>query len=100
MQQRFHVFVAGKRTTVCLDNILSDLLALKLGSVPRSPDGSATVRVWLQQQIDGMPERWWRHRQARRKSMRVSQWASEAAIKAVADPLLIDGHRAWFVEAG
>lgn len=97
--RRYHVTVSGKRTTVSLDNIVSDLLALRLGLVPRSAEATAAVGRWLQQQIDSKPNSWWRNRQRASRSphptSRVSQWAAEAVIKAVADPELMDLRRGW-----
>ncbi len=50
--KRYHVTLGAKRTTASVDTLLSDLLALRLGSKPQSPEAHHVVRAWLQQQLD------------------------------------------------
>jgi hypothetical protein len=50
--KRYHVTLGSKRTTVSLDTVLSSLLAIRLGSMPQSPEAHTAVRAWLQQQLD------------------------------------------------
>ena len=48
----YHVTPGDHRTTVSIDNILSELLALKLGYDPDAPEAHAAVRQWLQDRLD------------------------------------------------
>lgn len=41
----------GKRTTISVDIILSELLAIKLGCIPDDDDAHGTVREWLQETL-------------------------------------------------
>lgn len=45
--QRYHVTLGSRRTTVSLDNFLSLLLSLKLGHTPQTPQAQRAVRHWL-----------------------------------------------------
>lgn len=77
MQTRYHIQYSKRRTSIMLDTILSDMLAIKLGVDPDSPEAHATVRVWLEQTIidklgDNLPS-----------GSRVSQWARYHAIQAL-----------------
>lgn len=76
---RYHVQLGTKRTTITLDTVLSDLLAIKLGYRPDDAQAHAAVREWLQQQLDeaGDPNR-----------IRTSQWLQEQVILAIADKKL------------
>jgi len=47
----YHVTLGCRRTTVSLDIILSELLALKLGVEPDAPEAHAVVRQWLQAKL-------------------------------------------------
>ena len=49
--KRYHLTLGRKRTTVSLDTLLSDLLAIRLGSLPQSPQAHGAVCAWLQQQL-------------------------------------------------
>jgi hypothetical protein len=48
-QDRYHVLLGKKSTTVTVDTIISDLLALKLGHDPKTEDARAAVRDYLQE---------------------------------------------------
>ena len=50
--QRYHVSLGSKRTTISLDNHLSLLLSLKLGHPPETPQAQRAVRMWLQARLD------------------------------------------------
>lgn len=50
--QRYHVTLGSKRTTVSLDNHLSLLLSLRLGHAPQTPQAQRAVRHWLQARLD------------------------------------------------
>lgn len=50
--QRYHVHLGSRRTTVSLDNHLSLLLGLKLGYTPHTPQAQRAIRHWLQARLD------------------------------------------------
>ena len=86
-QNRYHVVLGKKSTTVTVDKTLSDLLALKLGHDPRSEDGRAAVRAYLQGKLDEKND-------AGRTS--VSQWLREELLLDLVDKRLSDKYWRWF----
>lgn len=47
-QDRYHIRFRGRRTTVTLDKILSELIAMSFGLTPDRADYHSTVQQWLQ----------------------------------------------------
>ena len=47
-QDRYHIRFQGRRTTVTLDKILSELIAISYGLTPDRTDYHSTVQQWLQ----------------------------------------------------
>ena len=47
-QDRYHIRFKGRRTTVTLDRILSNLIAAEFGVMPDRTDYHSTVQQWLQ----------------------------------------------------
>ncbi|MEO9206561.1 MAG: hypothetical protein ABI296_12760 [Gammaproteobacteria bacterium] len=45
---RYHIKVSDKRTTISLDKIISDLIAIKLGVDPSSEEAHSAVREQLE----------------------------------------------------
>ncbi len=84
-QKAYHVTLGDRRTTVSMDNILSDLLALKLGVEPDAPEAQGAVRGWLQAQLDTSDDP---------GRIRVSQWLRRQAIEAVIDGKLASAYAA------
>lgn len=86
MQTRYHIQFRERRTSLMLDTILSDMLAIKLGVSPDSQEAHGVVRQWLEDAIigylgDNTPN-----------GSRVSQWARYLAIQAVAAPEISEAH--------
>ena len=48
----YHITLGDHRTTVSIDDTLSELLALKLGHDPDAPEAHGAVRQWLQDRLD------------------------------------------------
>ena len=48
---RFHIQYKNKRSTVSVDTILAEMLAIKLGVDPDSNEFHSTVQKWLQDKI-------------------------------------------------
>jgi hypothetical protein len=86
---RYHLTLGDKRTTVSLDTLLADLLALRLGACPQSPQARRTVRAWLQQQLDQTydPGR-----------VRVSRWLTHEALLFLVDEQLSETYLDWLLE--
>lgn len=92
MQTRYHIQLNNKRTTISVDNILSELLAFKLGFHPTDAAAHPAIREWFEQTIrdklgDNLP-----------RNSRVSQWARAYAIEAIADDGLM--RRVWDYRTG
>lgn len=92
MQTRYHIQFNNKRTTISVDNILSDLLAFKLGFHPQDAKAHQAIREWFEQTIldklgDNLP-----------RNSRVSQWARTYAIEAIADHELMGKVRDYRLE--
>jgi hypothetical protein len=87
--QRYHVSLGPKRTTVSLDNFLSVLLSLKLGHAPETPQGQRAVRNWLQARLDGHGDH---------NRVQTSQWLSEEVIHALVSDELQELYGQWFDE--
>ena len=82
-QKRYHVRFQGRRTTVTVDSIISQLLAVKLGVLPDDPEAHALVREWLEETLHdklgvNVPG-----------GNRISQYARQYAIEALAEPGLM-----------
>ncbi len=80
---RFHVALGERRTTVSMDKVLSDFLALHFGKAPGSPEAHTAIRAWAQRELDGSndPGR-----------IAVSQWLAGQALVLLARPELVE---AW-----
>lgn len=87
--QRYHVTLGPKRTTVSLDNHLSLLLSLKLGHTPRTPQAQRAVRHWLQARLD-------EHGDYNRAH--TSQWLGEEVIRALISAEVKNLYRQWLDE--
>ena len=87
--KRYHLTLGHKRTTASLDNMLSDLLAIRLGSFPPSAQTHGAVRAWLQQQLDQAndPGR-----------IQVSQWLRDQALLFLVDNHLSNTYLDWLLE--
>lgn len=86
---RFHLIIEGARTTVTLDPVLSNLLAVKLSTDPFQDKKAArlAVRTWLQAVIDVDPGAFVRaHGHGTNRN---SQRLQKFALRAVAAPNLL-----------
>ena len=84
--QRYHVSLGPKRTTVSLDNLLSVLLSLELGHAPETPQGQRAVRNWLQARLDNNGDH---------NRVQTSQWLSEEVIHALVSPRVQELYGQW-----
>jgi hypothetical protein len=84
--QRYHVTLGPKRTTVSLDNTLSVLLSLRLGQPPHTPQAQRAVRHWLQARLD-------EHKDYH--SCRTSQWLRNEVVYALITDDLAQLYDRW-----
>jgi hypothetical protein len=76
----------GQQTTVCMDDIFIEMLALNLGHQPDSDEGRHAVRQWMQECIDkGIPD-----------SLYLSQWLRGKILTNVVSPKLREAWGDWF----
>lgn len=83
-QKRYHIYFKNRRTTITLDNIVSDLLAYSLGIEPDHEDCHSTIRQWLQETLteklgENVPG-----------GNYISQHARQYTIEAIANPKLME----------
>ena len=89
-QKRFHIWFGEKRTTISVDTILYELLAIKLGYWPDNEYAHSSVRIWLQDTIiSNLGE------QPGRKN--ATQWTRRYLIEAIADKRLAGKRNDWIV---
>ncbi len=87
-QDRYHVALGAKSTTVSVDKIVSDLLALKLGhDDPRSAEARSAVRAYLQDKLDEKNDPGWTS---------VSQWLREEVLLDLVGKKLSAKYWRWF----
>jgi len=84
---RYHVQIGKKRTTIVLAPALTELLALKLGKHPGTPEGHAAIRGWLQEEIDRDP--------GAVRYGRASQRLAHQVILSIASPSLLSKREQW-----
>ena len=92
MQTRYHIQLNNRRTTITLDTILSELLAVKLGATPGADNAHGIIREWLQATITeslggNLPT-----------GARLSQWARRFAIEYIADIELMNRVTSYRIE--
>jgi hypothetical protein len=83
---RYHITRGGRETTVSIDNILAEMLALKLGRRPDEEDAHQAVRLrlqdWLDKSID--PDR-----------IHLSQWLQARIVEEIASWELREKRDEW-----
>lgn len=87
--QRYHVTLGSRRTSVSLDNFLSLLLSLKLGHTPQTPQAQRAVRHWLQARLD-------EHGDYNR--VQTSQWLTEEVLHALISAEVTNLYDQWMNE--
>ena len=91
-QSRYHIHFKNRRTTITVDNIISELLAVKLGVLPDAPEAHGMVREWLENTLreklgELVPG-----------GNRISQYARIFAIEALADKKMMSKVWDWRIE--
>ena len=82
-QDRYHIHFKNRRTTITVDRVISELLAVKLGVLPDAPEAHSMVRAWFENTLHdklgvSVPG-----------GNRISQDARRYAIEALADEKLM-----------
>ncbi len=85
---RFHLRHGTRRTTVSLDTMVSNYLALSLGVAPETAKAHQAVRRWLQQRLD-------EHNDPGRVA--VSQWLQREVIETIVDKKLSTAYGTWLL---
>ena len=88
---RYHIEFDSHRTTVSVDTILSNMLAIKLGQEPETPDGRRAVREWLQARLPDKVGN------GRAIGKRASQNAQALIIEAIADNKVSERYNEWVI---
>lgn len=88
--QRYHVTLGPKRTTVSLDNTLAVLLSLRLGQPPQTPQAQRAVRNWLQARLDEFKDY---------NRCRTSQWLRDEVVYALITNDLANLYNQWLDRA-
>lgn len=91
MNNRYHVRISHKRTTVSLDNILSALMSLYLGVEPGSPEAHKSVRIWMQERLDRANDPCRIH---------VSQWIKLEIVGELISKDLAEKYGDWLLRSG
>ena len=89
-QKRFHIWFGNSRTTITVDTVLFELMAIKLKHQPDDENAHYVVREWLQDTIiSNLGE------QPGRKN--ATQWTRRYLIEAIADKRLASKRDNWIV---
>ena len=86
---KYHVQLGDRRTTVSIDDTLSNLLSLKLGFAPGTQNALKAVQKWLQARIDEQndPNR-----------IRTSQWLQAQVVESLISAELAKKHDQWILD--
>lgn len=92
VQNRYHISFQNRRTTITVDTFVSELLAVKLGILPDDPNAHGLVREWLETTLreklgELVPS-----------GNRISQYARQYAVEALADKKLMSKVWDWRIE--
>ena len=91
MLEKYHITFGEKRTTISVDTILSQLMAIKLGKIPATLEAHGAVREWLQERLVfelGDDE-------VRKDA---SQWARRYLIESIVDKKISNQWENWWLE--
>ena len=89
MLKRFHIQFDSRRTTITLDTVLFEMLAIKLGISPDDKNAHTLVRQWLETTIKD------RQGNDQRSGAKLSQWVRYFAIREIAAPELESAFVKW-----
>ena len=85
---KYHISYADKRTTITVDTILSEMLAIKLKQIPETDEAHSAVRGWLQDTlIENMGDQ--------SAPGMASHFAKRYIIEFIADKRLVERWHDW-----
>jgi hypothetical protein len=87
---RYHLTRKGRETTVSIDDILVEMLALKLGHDPDSDEARTAVRAWMQDRLDKSGDHGRQH---------LSQWLKARIVDNIVSDDLREAWGEWFDRA-
>lgn len=91
LQKRFHIWFGDSRTTITVDEILFELMAVKLKYAPDDESAHSAVREWLQDKIiSSLGEQ--------PGNLGVSQYARRYLIDEIADKRLSNKRWEWLLQ--
>lgn len=88
---RYHITFGGKRTTISVDTILSEMMAIKLKKIPGTDEAHRAVRLWLQDALVSTLGNYEGRNDA-------SQWARQYLIRAITDSKISRKWEDWKFE--
>ncbi len=88
---RYHIWFGKKRTTITVDTILSEMMAIKLGGLPGTKEAHRAVRLWLQDTLVSTLGNYEGRNDA-------SQWARQYLIRAISDSKISKKWEDWKYE--
>lgn len=86
---RYHLQLSEHRTTISLDNIISELMAIKLGEKPHTKEAHQKVRQTLDTFIE---------RDRGRAGRGLTRYITEQAVLFIADKIVSDKYEEWLDE--
>ena len=86
---RYHIQLLNKRTTISLDKIISDLMAIKLGNVPRTKEAHMAVRKQLESFIA---------HDLGRSGRGLGEYITEKSVLFITDKIISEKHGEWWNE--
>ncbi|HHS8262910.1 TPA: hypothetical protein ACTUT5_003912 [Legionella anisa] len=86
---RYHIQLDSHRTTISLDKIVSDLMAIKLKTKPGTKDAHSAVRLQLEQFIA---------HDLGRAGFRLGRYITEQAVLFISDNILSEKYLANWLE--
>lgn len=85
----YHIRLYSHRTTISLDKIISDLLAIKLGVAPKSPEAHRLVQQQLNKYMEKDPKR---------PAFQITRYSRDEVILDLVDKMLSEKYLDYFIE--
>ena len=86
---RYHLQLSEHRTTISLDKIISDLMAIKLEATPRTKEAHITVRKQLESFIA---------HDLGRSGRGLGEYLTEKSVLFIADKIISNKYDGWWNE--
>lgn len=86
---RYHLQLSEHRTTISMDKIISDLMAIKLETIPQTKEAHIAVRKQIESFIA---------HDLGRSGHRLSEYITEKSVLFIADKIISDEYADWWNE--